>query len=50
VQHAEDGVEDGHEVMFQLDAPKHQYQCFLDSWLTGTPSVPAGDDRDAPCP
>jgi hypothetical protein len=29
VQHAEDGVEDGHEVMFQTEAPKAQYRCFL---------------------
>src|SRR5262249_9752046 len=31
VQHQEDGIEDGHEVLFQTDGPKHQYQCFLSS-------------------
>jgi pimeloyl-ACP methyl ester carboxylesterase len=49
-QHHEDGIEDGHEVMFQTDVPKHEYQCFLASWLTGTPSVPTDASRDAPCP
>ncbi len=50
-QHLEDGIEDGHEVMFQTDPPKHEYQCFLASWLaTGAPSVPADASRDTPCP
>ena len=50
-QHLEDGIEDGHEVMFQTDAPKHEYQCFLASWLaTGMPSVDVDQLRDAPCP
>lgn len=50
-QHAEDGLEDGHEVMYQTDVPKHQYQCFLASWLaTGVPSVPTDAARDADCP
>jgi hypothetical protein len=51
VQRPEDGLEDGHEAMFQTDAPKHAYQCFLASWLaTGTPNVPIDAARDAPCP
>ena len=42
VQHPEDGLEDGHEVMFQLDAAKTQYTHFLRSWLEeGVPEVPA---------
>jgi hypothetical protein len=50
-QHPEDGIEDGHEVLFQTDIPKHEYQCFLASWLaTGTPVVPIDATRDAPCP
>jgi hypothetical protein len=50
-QHLEDGIEDGHEVMFQEDPPKHEYQCFLASWLaTGTATVPIDASRDAPCP
>ena len=40
VQHLEDGVEDGHEVVFQTDAPKQQYQGFLESLLQGVPVVP----------
>jgi hypothetical protein len=40
VQHLEGPVEDGHEIMFELDAPKLQYQGFLTSWLeSGIPSV-----------
>jgi hypothetical protein len=39
VQHREDGIEDGHEVAFQLEAPKEQYRCFLESWLAGAPVV-----------
>ncbi len=49
VQHPEDGVEDGHEAVFQGSAPKHQYRCFLQSLAKGTPSVPQGADEDAPC-
>lgn len=41
VQHAEDGVEDGHEVMFQLDGPKRQLQGFLTSLWSGAAVVPA---------
>ena len=50
VQHLGDGIEDGHEVLFQTDAPKHQYQCFLAGWLAGVPTVPVDGARDAPCP
>jgi hypothetical protein len=50
-QHPEDGIEDGHEVVFQTDPPKHEYQCFLASWLaTGTPYVATDAPRDALCP
>ncbi len=47
IQYAEDGLEDGHEVVFQTAAPKRHYQCFLATWLAGTPFVP---DFDAACP
>jgi dienelactone hydrolase len=51
VQHPEDGVLDGDEVLFQSDAPKHQYQCYLRSWISkGTPAVDVAATRDAPCP
>ncbi len=50
VQHPADGIEDGHEVVFQTDPPKHEYKCFLASFLGGTPSVSNGGSADAPCP
>jgi hypothetical protein len=50
VQHPGDGLEDGHEVVFQTDPPKHQYRCFLQSFARGVPSVPPDDTADAPCP
>lgn len=50
VQHPEDGVEDGHEIVFQTEAPKHQYRCFLASLLKGVPTVPVDGAADAPCP
>ena len=50
VQHPGDDIEDGHEVVFQTDAPKHQYRCFLASWLGGTPTVPPDGAADDPCP
>lgn len=49
VQHPQDMYEDGHEVVFQSDAPKHQYRCFLQTWLTGIPTVFPGAAADAPC-
>lgn len=48
VQHPEDGIEDGHEVVFQTGAPKHQYRCFLQTLASGVPRVPApGGELDA---
>lgn len=44
VQHPEDGVEDGHEVVFQTDAPKAQYRCFLRTLAAGAPMVPGPSD------
>jgi hypothetical protein len=51
VQHPSDGVEDGHEVVFQTDPPKREYRCFLQSWASGAlPRVPGPGDVNAPCP
>ena len=50
IQHLGDAIEDGHEVVFQTDPPKHQYRCFLSSFARGLPQVPADDVADAPCP
>jgi hypothetical protein len=50
IQHPGDGIEDGHEVVFQTDPPKHQYRCFLSSWLaTGVARVPPDGAADDPC-
>ncbi len=51
VQAPQDMVEDGHEVVFQTEGPKHQYQCFLQGFAAGVvPRVPAPDAVTAPCP
>jgi hypothetical protein len=47
-QHAEDAIEDGHEVMYQTEAPKHQYRCFLDTLKSGAPIVLDAAPEDAP--
>lgn len=38
-QHQEDGLQDGHETVFQTTAAKLQYQCFLQTWRVGLPKV-----------
>lgn len=38
-QHPEDGVEDGHEVLFQQPAARVQLECFLRSLADGAPRV-----------
>ncbi len=43
VQHEEDGIEDGHEVVYQTVPPQRQYRCFLEGLLGGVPSVPRSD-------
>ena len=48
-QHAEDGIEDGHEVVFQTEAPKHEYRCFLEGLKTGAPIVPGPGGALDPC-
>jgi hypothetical protein len=49
-QHPSDGIEDGHEIVFQTDAPKREYTCFLSEWASGSmPSVPVPGAIDAPC-
>jgi hypothetical protein len=49
-QSPSDGIEDGHEVAFQTDPPKHQYGCFLQGLRTGTPTVPTAGAALDPCP
>jgi hypothetical protein len=49
-QHPSDGIEDGHEMVFQTDAPKREYRCFLQTWAAGqTPVVPAAGDLTGAC-
>ncbi len=50
VQALEDGIEDGHEVIFQTEGPKHQYICFLQSYAAGAPVVVAPGAEFAVCP
>ena len=49
VQHQQDMIEDGHEVVFQTEGPKHQYQCFLQSYAQGAPRVPPTGGVNDPC-
>jgi hypothetical protein len=50
VQHPSDGVEDGHEIVFQTDPPKREYRCFLQAWVSGSPPlVPVAGAVDGPC-
>ncbi len=49
-QHPADGIEDGHEMVFQTDAPKREYRCFLQTWAAGkTPVIPAPGALTGPC-
>jgi hypothetical protein len=51
VQEPGDQVDDGHEVVFQTEAPKHQYRCFLQSWAqSGAAKVPPAGLSTDPCP
>jgi hypothetical protein len=47
VQHPEDGIENGHEVVFQTEAPKRQYRCFL-ATLSRGPTITTGLDDACP--
>lgn len=49
LQFPEDGIEDGHEVMFQTEAPKHAYRCFLSSLALGSPRIPRPGAATDPC-
>lgn len=49
VQQLEDGIEDGHEVVFQTEPPKHQLRCFLESHRAGEAVVVVGGAPEDPC-
>jgi hypothetical protein len=42
-QYPEDGIEDGHEVMFQTQQPKSEYACFLATFAKGAIPVVTTD-------
>jgi pimeloyl-ACP methyl ester carboxylesterase len=48
VQHAEDGIEDGHEVFFQTEPPKNQYRCFLKTFAAGAGPLVISDEGVCP--
>jgi len=49
-QHPSDGIEDGHEVIFQTDPPKHEYVCLLQDLAAGrTPRIPVDGPAISPC-
>lgn len=48
--HPEDGIEDGHLVLFQTEGPRYQMKCFLQSFAQGIPAVPAPAELAAACP
>ncbi len=51
VQFEGDGIIDPHYIYRQLDTVKHQYGCFLESYLRdGVPTVPAPGGLTDPCP
>jgi hypothetical protein len=50
VQHPSDGVEDGHEVMFQTEPPKAEYRCFLQSLAKGGAARIPDGTLGAACP
>ncbi|MEL6186299.1 MAG: hypothetical protein AAFU79_16870, partial [Myxococcota bacterium] len=48
-QHPGDPIEDPHEVVFQTEAPKHLYRCFLEDVAQGrVPEVAAEAGRSCP--
>jgi len=51
IQFPEGGIIDGHHVTFQLEEPKYQYGCFLESYMPGEcPRIPVPiADSQAPC-
>ncbi|KAA3612424.1 MAG: hypothetical protein DWQ01_04565 [Planctomycetota bacterium] len=51
VRYLQDALQHGHYVTFQLEEPKHQYGCFLETLLSrGFPEIPQGGLQGDPCP
>jgi hypothetical protein len=50
VQSPGDGIQDGHELVFQTAGAKYQYRCFLSTFAsTGTPRIVAPVESTAMC-
>lgn len=50
VQYAGDGLDDPHHIYVQLDAVKHQYGCFFETFFaSGVAVVPAPAELGVPC-
>ena len=50
VQYMSDGILESHQIYRQLPAVKHQYGCFLSTYLkNGIPTVPSQGDIGTPC-
>ncbi len=50
IQHPADGIEDGHEVMFQTEPPKAEYRCFLQSFAKGGAARVPDGTKGSTCP
>ncbi|MBS1148330.1 MAG: hypothetical protein H6Q89_28 [Myxococcaceae bacterium] len=50
VQRMGDGIQDGHEIVFQTAGPKYQYRCFLATFARGIPQVAGPSDSVEVCP
>jgi hypothetical protein len=50
VQRVGDGLQDGHEIVFQTAGPKYQYRCFLATFANGTPRVAKPSESTEVCP
>ena len=50
VQRLGDGIEDGHEAVFQTPGPKYQYRCFLKTFAAGRARIVAPQDGLGVCP
>ena len=50
VRYPEDGIQEGHMVVFQREEPKHQYGCFLEDLARGkVPTIIEGFVQDGEC-
>ena len=48
-QHPDDGIEDGHETMWQTEPPRAQFRCFLHTLDEGSPTIADPDALPPGC-